>query len=114
METLILIAALACQPGYSLLDWSGKLPRELQFLDLVVFVKPFYTRIYIYQLRYPDSVQQCCSNKPTSVIRVPVGDGRFCVRQSQRQMKCARAHFSNQTLRFENGCPAENTATAAF
>jgi hypothetical protein len=41
METLILIAALACQPGYSLLDWSGKLPRELQFLDLVVFVESF-------------------------------------------------------------------------
>ena len=87
METLILIAALACQPGYSLVDWRGKLPRELQFLDLVVFVEPFYTRIYIYQLGYPDSVQQCCSNKLTSVIRVPIGDGRFCVRQSQRQMK---------------------------
>ena len=87
METLILFAALACQPGYSLVDWGGKLPRELQFLDLVVFVEPFYTRIYIDQLGHPDSMQQCCSNKPTSVIRVPVGDGRFCVRQSQRQMK---------------------------
>ena len=92
METLILIAALACQPGYSVVDWSEKLPRELQFLDLVVFVEPFYTRIYIYQLGHPDSMQQCCSNKPTSVIRVSVRDGRFCVRQSHRQVKwCARA-----------------------
>jgi hypothetical protein len=87
MENVILIAALACQPGYSLVDWSSKLPRGLQFIDLLVTVELFYTRVYIYQLGYPDSIQQCCSNKLTSVIRVPVGNGRFCVRQSQPQMK---------------------------
>jgi hypothetical protein len=32
-------------------------------------------------------LQRCCSNKPTSVLRVPIGTGRFCVRQSQPQMK---------------------------
>jgi hypothetical protein len=70
MEKLLLIAALSCQAG-----------------DRLVSVEPFYTRIYIYQLGYPDSFQQCCSNKPTSVLRVPIGAGRFCVRQSQPQMK---------------------------
>jgi hypothetical protein len=66
---------------------SGKIPRELKFIDLVVSVKPFYARFYIYQPGFPDSFMQCCSNKPSGVLRVPVIDGRFCVRQSQPQMK---------------------------
>jgi hypothetical protein len=87
MEKLLLIAALTCQGGDRLVDLSGKLPRALQYMDFVVSVDPFYARIYIYQLGFPDSFQQCCSNKPTSVLRVPIGTGRFCVRQSQPQMK---------------------------
>src|SRR5258707_14687786 len=87
MEPLLLVVALACQPGDRLIDLSDKLPRGLQYMDLIVSVEPFYTRIYIYQLGYPDSLQRCCSNKPTSVMRVPIGTGRFCVRQSQPQMK---------------------------
>jgi hypothetical protein len=87
MEKLLLIAALTCQGGDRLVDLSGKLPRGLQYMDFVVSVEPFYTRIYIYQLGFPDSFQQCCSNKATSVLRVPIGAGRFCIRQSQPQMK---------------------------
>ena len=94
MEKLFLIAALACQPGERLIDLAGKIPRALQYMDLVITIEPFYARIYIYQLGYPDSFQQCCSNKPSSVLRVPVGSGRFCIRQSQPQMKwSARALF---------------------
>jgi hypothetical protein len=87
MEKLLIIAALVCQPGERLIDLSRELPRGLQFMDFVVSVEPFYARLYIYQLGFPDSFQQCCSNKPTSVLRVPIGNGRFCVRQSQPQMK---------------------------
>jgi len=88
MEKLLLAAvALICQPGYRLIDLSGKLPRGLQYTDLIVSVEPFYTRVYIYQLGHPESLQRSCSNKPTSVLRVPIGTGRFCVRQSQPQMK---------------------------
>jgi hypothetical protein len=87
MEKLLLVAALACQPGDHLIDLSSKIPRGLQFMDFVVSVEPFYTRLYIYQLGFPDSFQQCCGNKPTSVLRVPIGAGRFCIRQSQPQMK---------------------------
>jgi hypothetical protein len=87
MEKVLLIAALTCQASDRLVDLSGKLPRGLQYMDFVVSVEPFYTRIYLYQLGYPDSFQQCCSNKPTSVLRVPIGAGRFCIRQSQPQMK---------------------------
>jgi hypothetical protein len=87
MEKLLLIAALACQPGERRIDLTGKLPAALKFMDIVVSVEPAYTRLYIYQLGFPDSVQHCCSNKPTSVLRVPIGTGQFCVRQSQPQMK---------------------------
>jgi hypothetical protein len=87
MEKLLLVAALVCQPGERLVDLSDKLPRGLQFMDVVVSVEPFYARLYIYQLGYPDSFQQCCNNKPASVLRVPIGFGRFCIRQSQPQMK---------------------------
>jgi hypothetical protein len=87
MEKLLLVAALACQSGERLVDWSAKLPHRVQYMDLVVTIEPFYARLYIYQLGYPDSMQQCCNNKRTSVVRVPVGAGRFCVRQSQAQMK---------------------------
>jgi len=87
MEKLLIVAALACQPGDRAVDLSGKLPHGLQYMDFIVSLEPFYTRLYIYQLGYPDSFQQCCNNKPASVLRVPIGAGRFCVRQSQPQMK---------------------------
>lgn len=86
MEKLLLAVALACQPGDRLIDLGGKLPRDLRFIDLVISVKPFYARLYVYQPGFPDSFQQCCSNKPASVLRVPVSGGRFCIRQSQPQM----------------------------
>jgi hypothetical protein len=87
MEKLFILAALACQPGDHFIDLGDKIPRGLQFIDLVISVEPFYTRFYIYQVGFPERFQQCCSNKPTSVLRVPVGDRQFCVRQSQPQMK---------------------------
>jgi hypothetical protein len=87
VEKLLIVAALACQPGDRAIDLSGKLPRGLQYIDFIVSVEPLYARLYIYQLGYPDSFQQCCSNKAISVLRVPIGAGRFCVRQSQPQMK---------------------------
>ena len=86
MNTLLMLIALTCQPGDRRLDLSNKLPRDLQFLDLVISVEPFYSGVYIYEPGSPDSFQQCCGNKKTSVIRVPVGSGRFCVRQSQPRM----------------------------
>jgi hypothetical protein len=64
-----------------------KIPRGLKSIDLIVSVKPFYARFYIYQAGYPDSFMQCCSDKPSGVLRVPVIDRRFCVRQNQPQMK---------------------------
>jgi hypothetical protein len=87
MEKLLIVAALACQQGDRLLDLAGKLPPAVKFMEIVVSVEPFYARLYIYQLGFPDRFQQCCSNKPTSVLRVPIGTGQFCVRQSQPQMK---------------------------
>ena len=87
MEKLLIAAALASQPGDRLVDWRSQIPRGLQVADVVVTVEPFYTRFLIYKPGYPESVQRCCSNKRTSVIRVPVGDGRFCIGQSQPQMK---------------------------
>jgi hypothetical protein len=84
---LITAAALACVPGDRLIDLSSKIPRGVTSMDFVVSVEPYYTRFYIYQPGFPESVQHCCGNKPTSVIKVPVVDGRFCIRQSQPQMK---------------------------
>jgi len=87
MNWLLIMAALACNPGDRLLDLRDKIPRGLNSIDLVVTVEPFYARFYIYQPGFPDSIQHCRGNKPTSIIKVPVVDGRFCVRQSQPQMK---------------------------
>jgi hypothetical protein len=87
MAMLIVIIALTCRPGERLLDLSGKLASSLRYVDLIVSVKPFYTRIYAYQLGFPDSFQSCCGNKPTSILRVPVAGGQLCVRQSQPQME---------------------------
>jgi hypothetical protein len=87
MKWLLMTAALTCNAGDGLIDLSSKIPRGSKFVDFVVSVDPFYTRFYIYQPGYPDSFQQCCSNKPAAVLRVPVIDGRFCVRQSQPRMK---------------------------
>ena len=87
MEKLLLVAALTCQPGDRLIDLRNKIPRGVQSMDLLVSLEPFYTRFYIYQPGFPDSIQQCCSGKSAAVLRIPVVDGRYCVRQSQPQMK---------------------------
>jgi hypothetical protein len=87
MERFLILAALACHPGDRLVDLKGKLPRDLQFVSILVSVEPFYSRVYIYRLGLADSFQQCCGNKSTSVLHVPIGDGRFCLRQSQPRMK---------------------------
>ena len=87
MNWLLITAALTCNPGDRLVDLREKIPRSLNSIDLVVTVEPFYARFYIYQPGFPDSIQHCCSNKPSSIIKVPVVDGRFCVRQSQPRMK---------------------------
>ena len=87
MPVLLLIAALMCQSGDRPIDLSEKVPRNLRFMDFVISVEPFYARIYVYEPGLPDNFQQCCSNKPISVLRVPLGEGHFCIRQSQPQMK---------------------------
>lgn len=86
MLTFALIA-LACNPGDRLIDLSGKLPRTLKTIDVLISVEPFYTRLYIYQPGFPDSTQSCCRDLHSSVLKLPVIDGRFCVKQSQPQMK---------------------------
>ena len=94
MNWLLTMAALACNSGDRLVDLRDKIPRGHNSIDLMVTVEPFYARFYIYQPGFPDSIQQCCGNKPSSIIKVPVVDGRFCIRQSQPQMKwTARALF---------------------
>ncbi len=86
-KAVVLIIALTCAGGERLLDLRGKLPSTLEQVDLVISVKPFYSRLYLYPLGAPNKFQQCCSNKPPSVLRLPVGEGRFCVRQSQPAME---------------------------
>jgi hypothetical protein len=87
MNWLLITAALACNPGDRLVDLRDRIPLGLNSIDLMVTVEPFYARFYIYQPGFPDSIQHCCGNKPSSIITVPVVDGRFCVRQSQPRMK---------------------------
>ena len=87
MEKLLLVIALACSPGDRLIDLSSKIPRGIRSMSFVVSIEPFYTRFYIYQPGFPDSLQKCCGGKPSGVLRIPIIDGRFCVRQSQPQMK---------------------------
>ena len=87
MEKLLIVMALACLPGDRLIDLSRKIPRGIRSMNFVVSLEPFYTRFYIYQPGFPDSLQQCCGGKPSGVLRIPIIDGRFCVRQSQPQMK---------------------------
>jgi hypothetical protein len=66
-----------------LVDLRDKIPRGLNSIDLMATIEPFYARFYIYQPGFPESLQHCCGNKPSSIIKVPVVDGRFCIRQSQ-------------------------------
>ena len=86
-ELALLTVALACNSGDRLVDLRDKIPRGLNSIDLVVTVEPFNARFYIDQPGFPESMQHCCGNKPTSIIKVPVVDGRFCIRQSQPRMK---------------------------
>jgi hypothetical protein len=87
MERIILAAALTCQPGHRLVDWSDRLPAGTYSADFIVTVNPFYTRVLVYRPGHPEEVQRCCQGRQISVVRVPISNGRFCVGQSQPQMK---------------------------
>jgi len=87
MNTILLLVNLLCKPGEHLIDLHEKLPHGQRYLDVLVSVEPFYSRIYIYEAGLPDNFQQCCSDKRASVLRLPIVSGRFCIRQSQVQMK---------------------------
>jgi len=87
MDFFFVLLALACNPGDRLVDLSGKIPHAIKSIDLLISVEPFYARLYVYQPGFPDSMQSCCRNLRSSVLKLPVIDGRFCVRQSQPQMK---------------------------
>ncbi|QND70423.1 hypothetical protein [Tardiphaga robiniae] len=86
MDKLI-IAALACLPNHRMVDIADKLPPHIPYVDIVVSVEPFYARFYIYPVGLPEDSQQCCGNKASSVLRLTVGNGKFCIRQSQPNMK---------------------------
>ena len=87
MEKVLVVVALMCQPGDRLIDLRSKIPREARSMDFVVSLEPFYTRLYVYQPGFLESTQQCCAGKGSAVLRIPVIDGRFCVKQSQPNMK---------------------------
>jgi hypothetical protein len=87
VEKILIAALLACQPGHRLIDWSDRIPRGTFLADVLVTVEPFYTRLSIYPAGRFEIVQRCCNGRQASVIRIPIEDGRFCIAQSQRQMK---------------------------
>jgi hypothetical protein len=86
LEKLIIAAALACQPGHRLVDWSDRLPAGTYAAEFTITVNPFYTRVLIYRPGHPEEVLRCCGDRPISTVRVPITDGRFCVGRSQPQM----------------------------
>jgi hypothetical protein len=71
----------------------------------MVTVEPFYARFYIYQPGFPESIQHCCGNKPASIIKVPVVDGRFCIRQSQPKMKWTVRALFRPDIQMLPDCP---------
>jgi hypothetical protein len=87
MHQILIAATLACLPGHRLVDWSNRIARGVEFADAIVTLEPFYTRLLIYPVGHPENIQRCCNGRPVSVLRVPVGGGRFCIGQSQPQMK---------------------------
>ena len=87
MEKLLISALIACQSGDRLIDWSDRIPRGTLLADVLVTVEPFYTRLSLYQPGHFETVQRCCNGRQASVIRVPIENGRFCIIQSQPQMK---------------------------
>lgn len=87
MEKLLIAVLLTCQPGHRLIDWSGQIPSGTLFADILVTVEPFYTRLSIYQPGHFEAVRRCCNGRQASVMHVPIENGRFCVAQSQPQMK---------------------------
>jgi len=86
LEKLFIAAALVCQPGDRLVDWSDRLPAGTYAAEFTVTVNPFYTRVLIYRPGHPEETQRCCGSRPISTVRVPITDGRFCVGRSQPQM----------------------------
>lgn len=78
---------MACATGFQLVDWSQRISHDYSIVSFVINVEPFYSRVTIYPLDLPDERLPCCGNKPTSVITLPRGSGKFCIRQSQPNMK---------------------------
>jgi hypothetical protein len=87
MNWLLIMAALACDSGDRLVDLRDKIPRGLNSIDLMVTVEPFYARFYIYQAGFPESLQHCCGNKPSSIIKCPLSTAVSASDKVSRGMK---------------------------
>jgi hypothetical protein len=88
MLKVLIAALLSCRPGDRLVvDYSGRFPSGTHVASMLVTVEPFYTRLSIYQPGHMDTVHRCCNGRPASVIRMAISDGKFCIGQSQPQMK---------------------------
>ena len=66
MNWLLIVAALACNPGDRLVDLRDKIPRGQHSIDLMVTVEPFYARFYIYQ---PGSLTASSIAAATSLLQ---------------------------------------------
>jgi hypothetical protein len=87
MEKVLIAALLACQPGHRLVDWSDRISRGTFWADILVTVEPLYARLLIYSPGRFETVQRCCQGRQAAMLHIPIEDGRFCIGQSQPQMK---------------------------
>ena len=85
MEKLLIVAALACQPGDRSIDLSSKLPRGLQYMDFIVSGGTLLrAALHLSAWTYPDSFQQCCdaTNLPPFCERANRGRSFLCSAKS--------------------------------
>jgi hypothetical protein len=91
MEKLVIAAVLACQPGDSLIDWSGKFPRGPH-----VTVNPFYSFSHLQtrlSSKHPAMLQQ----------QADVGDPRGGRRRSILHWTKPTANEMDRARPFEAG-----------
>ena len=87
MEKVLIAALLACQPGHRLVDGSDRISHGTFSADILVTVEPLYARLLIYPAGHFEAVQRCCRGRQVAVMHVSIENGRFCIGQSQPQMK---------------------------
>jgi hypothetical protein len=81
----MLAAALLCEPGDFMVDFTSRALAGTNSADLVVQVLPLGAYVIVCPPGRLQDGKRCCGGKPNLLMTMPMPDRKLCVRQGSTE-----------------------------